>query len=134
MQAWCGLRCSEAPAHKRVTDGMAIGHACAPPSLIETPETRCPGVPKRSLAPIRQGVTSQVSVMVTEPVTGKVGMAMPPADCRAVTRAGPVVAGQTAPLVALPHTALVQVSPVGAGSVTTAPLAALGPGLVTTML
>src|SRR5688500_8119818 len=126
MQAWCGLRCSETPAHARVIDDMAIGQACTPSSRIEHLR-RIAQVFERSLAPIRQGVTSQVSVIVTEPVTGKVGMAMPPADCRAVTRAGPVVAGQTAPLVALPHTALVQVSPVGAGSVTTAPLAALGP-------
>lgn len=92
------------------------------------------GETTRSLPCRDQGATSQVSVIVIAPLAGKVGMLTPPADCNAATSAGPVAEGQTAPLAAEPQTAVVQVSPVLAGSRTTAPLAALGPRLVTTML
>ena len=83
----------------------------------------CGSACARSIAPGQ--FTVQISVKVSELLAGRVGMAIPPA-CSAVTNAGPVVAGQTAPPVTLPQLAVVQVRPVGAGSASTAPLAVSG--------
>ncbi len=73
--------------------------------------------------------TVQFNVKVTELPLGRVGT-VAPAPCNAATSAAPVCAGQAAPPAAL-QVAVAQLRLVGAGSVTTAPFAALGPLLVT---
>ena len=83
-----------------------------------------------AMAPLTPAVP--VTVKVTLPVLGKVGMTMPaPCISATVVDAG---AGHTAPLTAVPQVTLVTARLATEGSVKTALLAADGPLLVTTTL
>ena len=82
------------------------------------------------------GTTTSYSITVTNNgprCRERLGAGRPGTDRTTCTRAAPVGTGHTAPPAAV-QLAVVQVSPVGAGSANTEPLAASGPLLVTVML
>ena len=76
--------------------------------------------------------TVPVTVKVTEPLFGKLGITMPAPCIRATVVLATV--GQVAAPVAVPQVTLATLKPVMAGSVNTALLASLGPLFVTTMV
>src|SRR5438270_601586 len=77
-------------------------------------------------------VTFSFNVNVTLPPDGRVGITIPEL-CINATVVFPAV-GHTEPPVALPQVTLVALNPLTAGSVNTAPSAAAGPALVTTIV
>ena len=79
-------------------------------------------------APVN-AVTFAITVKVTLPPDGSTGMTMPDCNCATVGETG-----HWAPPLALPQLTLVFASPATAESVRTAPSAACGPALLTTIV